>query len=105
MDHYGITFYDVKYKESRSRLGVSPKGISIYQGIRRLELHDWLTITEVSFKGKKITLTLKDKNVSILRTPGFYLGREKKLPTPNYYKCTVFIICDRLRGKGPNSRT
>ncbi len=68
MDTYGTTFHNVKYKESRCRMGLSPKGISFYHGIRRVELHDWMDVSEVSFKGKKVTIVLKDKNVSFLLT-------------------------------------
>ncbi len=63
MDNYGTAFHDVKYKDGHCRIGISPNGLSLYQRSRRLEYYDWMKMVEVSFKGKKLTVIVKDEKV------------------------------------------
>lgn len=61
MDNFGTTWYDVKYQEKSCRVAASPRGIGLYHSNRQIELFDWLDVAEVSFKGKKVSVIVKEK--------------------------------------------
>ena len=67
LENYGIIFFDVKYEDSNSRVGLSPEGISFYQRNRRVSLYDWADVVQVSYKSKRFILAVKEGQVCILR--------------------------------------
>ena len=55
--------HDIKLKEGPGRVGLSPRGLSLYRRNQLINVYDWSSVSEISFKSKKLTMTLKDEKV------------------------------------------